>query len=156
STGGNQGFALYQNALPTSGGLDITFNQAQWGTSSVPGDGLAFFLVDGNTTLTQPGAGGGNLGYSAGGVQGVANGLIGIGLDSWGNYATPPAAGSGCGTPGSGAGQSGASPSGPGVTSDMVVIRGPGNGSVGYCWLGSSVMLPELSGSTRANSTHVV
>ena len=31
ATGGNQGFALYQKALPTTGGLDITFNQAQWG-----------------------------------------------------------------------------------------------------------------------------
>lgn len=157
STGGNQGFALYQNALPTSGGLDISFNQAQWGTSSVPGDGLAFFLVDGNTTLTQPGGGGGNLGYSAGNVQGVANGLIGVGLDSWGNYSLPIASGAtGCGGAGTGPGQSGTSPAGPGSTNDRVVVRGPGNGNVGYCWLGSSDTLPELSGSTRANSTHVV
>jgi hypothetical protein len=155
-TGGNQGFALYQNALPTSGGLDISFNQAQWGTTSVPGDGLAFFLVDGSTTLTQPGGGGGNLGYSGGGSQGVANGLIGVGLDSWGNYSIPAAAPIGCGTPGSGPGQSGASPSGPGFTNDRVVIRGPGNGSTGYCWLGSSDTLPELSGTTRAGSTHLV
>src|SRR3954471_2063897 len=156
STGGNQGFALYQNALPTSGGLDITFNQAQWGTSSVPGDGLAFFLVDGATTLTSPGGGGGNLGYSSGGVQGVAKGVIVVGLDSWGNYSLPAAAPIGCGAAGSGVGQSGTSPAGPGATNDRVVIRGPGNGNSGYCWLGSSDTLPELSGPTRAASTHVV
>jgi hypothetical protein len=156
NTGGNQGFALFQNALPTSGGLDITFDQAQWGTTSVPGDGLAFFLVDGDTTLTHPGGGGGNLGYSGGGRQGVDNGLIGVGLDSWGNYSIPAAAPIGCGAPGSGVGQSGASPSGPGFTNDRVVIRGPGNGTTGYCWLGSSDTLPELSGATRAESTHVV
>jgi hypothetical protein len=156
STGGNQGFALFQNALPTSGGLDITFSQAQWGTSTVPGDGLAFFLVDGDTTLTQPGGGGGNLGYSGGGSQGVANGLIGVGLDSWGNYSLPAAAPNGCGAPGSGVGQSGTSPAGPGFTNDRIVIRGPGNGTTGYCWLGSSDTLPELSGATRAESAHVV
>ena len=155
STGGNTGFALYQNTLPTSGGLDISFDQAQWGTSTVPGDGLAFLLVDGNTTLTQPGAGGGNLGYSSGGVQGVANGLIGVGLDSFGNYSTPAAAPIGC-LPGTGAGSSGPVPSGPATTNDRVVIRGPGNGSSGYCWLGSSGTLPELSGATRAASTHLV
>ncbi len=150
STGGNTGFALYQNALPTSGGLDISFNQAQWGTSTIGGDGLAFFMVDGTTTLTHPGGGGGNLGYSSGGVAGVDHGLIGVGLDSFGNYGTAAAAPNGC-LSGTGAGSSG-----PGQQPDRVVIRGPGNGSSGYCYLGASAALPELSGATRASVTHLV
>jgi hypothetical protein len=86
----------------------------------------------------------------------VANGLIGVGLDSWGNYSLPAAAPIGCGAAGSGVGQSGTSPAGPGSTNDRVVIRGPGNGNSGYCWLGSSATLPELSGATRASVTHLV
>jgi hypothetical protein len=155
--GGNQGFALYQHALPTTGGLDITFNQAQWGhtQNTVGGDGLAFFIVDGSTTLTEPGGGGGNLGYSPGnlGGNGVANGLLGIGLDSFGNYSTaltvnPSNSGCAAGT--------GVGSGGPGFEPDRAVVRGPGNGQVGYCWLGSSDQLPELSGATRAESTKVV
>jgi hypothetical protein len=150
---GNTGFALFNEALPTSGGLDISFQQAQYGGSGA--DGLALFLVDGSTDLTQPGAGGGNLGYSPGdqGDTGVDNGLIGIGVDSWGNYSTslavPP--GTNCtaspGEPGS---------AGVGFSPDRIAIRGPGNGTTGYCWLGGTGDLGELSGATRAAATKTV
>ncbi len=150
---GNTGFALFNEALPTSGGLDISFQQAQYGGSGA--DGLALFLVDGSTNLTQPGAGGGNLGYSPGdgGDTGVANGLIGVGIDSFGNYSTsgalPP--GTNCtapvGTPGS---------AGPGFSPNRIAIRGPGNGTTGYCWLGGTGDLGELSGANRAGATKTV
>lgn len=145
------GFALYNRELPTTGGLDITFNQAQYGGAA---DGIAFFLVDGSTDLTQPGASGGGLGYSAGWGggslygTGVENGLIGIGIDRWGNFSAQGSTGSGC-APGYGPGSAG-----PGQTANVVAVRGPGNGSAGYCWLGASANLgTTLQGSTRAEAT---
>lgn len=151
------GFALYNKALPTTGGLDITFEQAQYGGAA---DGIAFFLVDGSTDLTQPGSAGGGLGYSAGWGggsnygTGVENGLIGIGIDRWGNFSAQGSTGSGC-TSGTGPGSAG-----PGQTPNVVAVRGPGNGSAGYCWLGASSNLGSvLAGSTRAEATaevHIV
>lgn len=145
------GFALYNKALPTTGGLDITFDQAQYGGAA---DGIAFFLVDGSTDLTQPGSAGGGLGYSAGWDlgssygTGVDNGLLGIGIDRWGNFSFAGSTGSGCAS-GDGPGSAG-----PGRTPNVVAVRGPGNGSVGYCWLGASADLGSLlEGSTRAEST---
>lgn len=155
---GVSGFALYNRALPTTGGLDITFDQAQYGGSGA--DGISFFLVDGSTNLTEPGATGGGLGYSAGwdgGTgygTGVDNGLLGVGIDKWGNFSAPGSTGSGCAS-GSGVGSPG-----PGQTPNVVAVRGPGNGSAGYCWLGASSSLGSmLGGVTRADATvqvHVV
>ena len=154
---GNGGFALRNVALPTSAGLDISFQQAQWGGSGA--DGLALLLVDGSTNLTQPGSGGGGLGYVPGpSGNGIANGLLGIGIDSWGNYGTFGALpnSTNCtatpGTPGSrGTGQTTIE-----RTPDRVVVRGPGNGTQGYCFLGESATLSEISGATRAAATRTV
>jgi len=155
------GFALYNKALPTTGGLDITFEQAQWGAGSYAADGIAFYLVDGATNLTHPGSAGGGLGYSAGWDlgsnygTGIANGLLGIGIDKWGNFSAPGSTGSGC------AGGSGAGSAGPGQTPNVVAVRGPGNGSVGYCWLTASGDLGTIlyGDNTRAGATvevHIV
>jgi hypothetical protein len=156
TTSGNQGFALYQKALPTAGGIDITFHQAQWGRTALDaGDGQAFFLIDGAFTVTQPGGGGGGLGYAPGdaGGSGIAHGLLGVGIDSFGNYgrvvATNPSGG--C-LPGTGPGSRGE----PTLQPDRVTVRGPGDGTQGYCWLGASEQLPEISGATRAEATNVV
>jgi len=120
------------NALPTGWGLNATFDESQWGGavfdgSGHTGDGISFFLVNGSSSSTSPGNIGGALGY-----VGVTNGLLGIGFDSFGNFSN--VSGSGCteplGTPGS---------PGTGTTiPDQVVIRGPGSGSSGFCWLGAS------------------
>jgi hypothetical protein len=157
---GNGGFALHNVALPTSAGLDISFNEAQWGGSG-GADGLALIMVDGTSNLTQPGSLGGGLGYVPGpfGDSGVPKGLLGIGIDSWGNYGTFGAlpADTDCtatpGTPGSaGTGQTTSQ-----RTPDRVVVRGPGNGTRGYCYLGESPTLPyDLSQTTRAAATHRV
>ena len=146
------GFALYNEALPTTGGLDITFMQSQWGAEGQAADGLAFFLVDGSTNLTEPGLAGGGLGYSAGWYGGSTDGP---GIDKWGNFSDPGATGSGCAS-GSGVGSAG-----PGQTPNVVAIRGPGNGSAGYCWLGASAALGNIlyGDNTRAGAAvevHVV
>ncbi|MEZ5202845.1 MAG: hypothetical protein R2701_00200 [Acidimicrobiales bacterium] len=155
------GFALHNEALPTSGGLDITFQQAQWGAGGYAADGIAFFLVDGATDLTHPGASGGGLGYSAGWDggsnygTGIDNGLLGIGIDKWGNFSAQGSTGSGC-LAGTGPGSAG-----PGQTPNVVSVRGPGNGSAGYCWLGASGDLGTLlyGDNTRAGAAvevHIV
>lgn len=142
---GKSGFALRNEALPSSYGLDITFNMAQWGGNGA--DGIAFFIVDGAVALTQPGSLGGGLGYVPSdyyGVPGVNGALMGIGFDAYGNFSQPDSDGDGC-------------PSVPGVGSQRVVLRGPGQGFSGYCQLAASGPLARpLDDSTRAAATRVV
>ena len=153
--GSSAGFALYNKALPTTGGLDITFDQAQYGGSGA--DGISFFLVDGSADLTEPGAQGGGLGYTAGNdgggnySDGVTHGLLAVGIDKWGNFSAPTSSGSGC------AAGTGSGSQGPGQTPNVVSIRGEGNGTVGYCWLANSADLgTTLSGVDRTKSTALV
>jgi hypothetical protein len=134
---GRTGFAVYNSPVTTAGGLDISFQQSQWGGSDA--DGIAFFMVEGSTNLTSAGGGGGALGYSS-----LTNALLGVGLDSYGNFSTSGAAGTGC------------TDSGPGFVPDRVVIRGPGNGPAGYCFLGSSGAIGNLGAADRASGTHTV
>jgi hypothetical protein len=161
NTTARAGFALYNKALPSTGGLDITFDQAQYGAGGYAADGIAFFLVDGATNLTHPGSAGGGLGYSAGWDlgstygTGIDNGLLGIGIDKWGNFSAQGSTGAGC-APGTGVGSAG-----PGQVANVVSVRGPGNGSNGYCWLGKSADLGTLlyGDNTRAGATvqvHIV
>lgn len=109
------GFALHNEPLPVSAGLDVSFNQAQHSGSGA--DGIAFFLVDGEADLTQPGQLGGALGYT-----GLDHALLGIGLDLHGNFSDSGSDGDGCDPP-------------PGGYSDSVALRGPGHDGDGYCWL---------------------
>ncbi|MGW4384894.1 hypothetical protein, partial [Kitasatospora sp. NPDC004531] len=57
------GAVLFDQALPAGNGLDVTFDQWQYGstTPATPADGIAFFLVNGDVSLTHPGAFGGSL-----------------------------------------------------------------------------------------------
>jgi hypothetical protein len=142
---GLSGFALRNEALPSSYGLDITFNTAQWGGSGA--DGIAFFIVDGTVELTQPGSLGGALGYLPFpfyGTPGVDGALMGIGFDAYGSFSLSDLSGRGC-------------PSLPGVGSQRVVLRGPGQGFDGYCRLAASGPLARpLTASTREAATRVV
>ncbi|SHN27196.1 DUF7507 domain-containing protein [Actinacidiphila paucisporea] len=139
------GAVLYNHALPATQGLDVTFDQWQYGstTPATPADGISFFLVNGDTALTHPGAFGGSLGYaqklpdddpSADFVPGVDRGYLGVGLDVLGNYFGDwEHRGNGC-PPG------GRSPAGtpfriPAPGANMVTVRGPGDGIEGYCFL---------------------
>ncbi|MGK4585833.1 DUF7507 domain-containing protein [Kitasatospora sp. HPMI-4] len=137
------GAVLYNQALPANDGLNVTFDQWQYGstTPNTPADGISFFLVDGDGTLTHPGAFGGGLGYAqklpdddptATFLPGVDRGYLGVGLDVLGNYFGDwEHRGNGCAT---------RSPAGtafrvPAPGANMVTVRGPGDGTEGYCFL---------------------
>ncbi len=85
------GFLLSNDPLPLPAGLDVSFDYYSYDkTSGSPADGLSFFLVNGATTLTAPGAVGGSLGYAQNTTTpGVAGGYLGVGLDEYGNYTNP-------------------------------------------------------------------
>lgn len=78
------------------------YNQRTGSGLSTPGDGIGFFLVDGAATLQQTGAAGAGLGYATNDEdgtgrkareEGVAQGVLGIGLDRFGNFSTQHASG---------------------------------------------------------------
>jgi uncharacterized repeat protein (TIGR01451 family) len=137
------GAVLYNHAIPATQGLDVTFEQWQYGstTPNTPADGISFFLVNGDVALTHPGAFGGSLGYaqklpdddpSAEFLPGVDGGYLGVGLDVLGNYFGDwEHRGNGCAE---------RSPAGtgfriPGPGANMITVRGPGEGIEGYCFL---------------------
>lgn len=95
------GAVLSNDVVQSSLGLDVTFYQWQFGGSDA--DGIGFFLVDGNYEkldykLPTNDQCGGALGYSAINYNtqygqtktwpGVAHGVLGVGLDVYGNYSS--------------------------------------------------------------------
>jgi hypothetical protein len=137
------GAALFDSRIPSSNGLQVTFEQWQYGNDPAfpPADGISFFLTDGVEDLDRPGAFGGSLGYAQKlpddnpanpFVPGVDHGYLGIGLDVLGNYFGDwEQRGNGCAE---------RSPAGtvfrvPAPGANMVTVRGPGDGTVGYCFL---------------------
>lgn len=127
---GEEGGVAFTQTLPTTKGLDVTFNSYQYGGTGA--DGIGFFLAATNPVSPAPpttiGSPGGDLGYSSGtGSTGLADGYLGIGLDVYGNYTNSAFNGTGC-----------TDPSWVGVVPGQVTVRGPGNGTTGYCPLGST------------------
>ncbi|MEU5995388.1 hypothetical protein ABZ806_40975 [Spirillospora sp. NPDC047418] len=136
------GAVLFDAPIPAADGLEVTFEQWQYGnTTRTPADGISFFLTDGAERLTTPGAFGGSLGYAQklpdgrpGGqiVPGVEGGYLGIGLDVLGDYfGDGEMRGNGCERRSPAGTGFQAPPPGPNV----VTARGPGNGAEGYCSL---------------------
>jgi hypothetical protein len=86
-------------ALPTSNGLDITWDSYQFdGTGA---DGISFDLAavdpDDPEPPTSVGPAGGSLGYStSAGSPGVPYGYLGFGADVFGNYESSTYGGLGC------------------------------------------------------------
>jgi hypothetical protein len=147
NSGGSTGAALLDRAFPSSAGLVVTFDEYQYarsGTGLGAADGIGFFMIDGSYTLTQAGpqgnGDGGALGYASidnGSDQaGIANGYLGVGLDVYGNYSSQPYVGTSCTT------SSLAAP-------NHVALRGPGNGTDGYCLLGTAAY-PNLQNAPAA------
>jgi uncharacterized repeat protein (TIGR01451 family) len=144
-----EGGVFASTAVPISNGLDVTFNSYQYGGGGA--DGLAFVLAAVDPANPVPpsviGQPGGSLGYSLqGSTTGLPDGYLGIGFDTFGNYSNK-FEGTGCTDP------SNISSSMPG----QVVVRGPGNGTVGYCPLLSSAATATsakltLRATTRAAS----
>ncbi|MFF3175731.1 hypothetical protein ACFVQ0_24245 [Streptomyces sp. NPDC057900] len=144
---------LYNHALPANQGLVTSFEQWQYGgTTNPPADGISFFLIDGAASLTSPGAFGGSLGYAqklpddnpgATFLPGVNRGYLGVGLDVLGNYFGDwEHRGNGCAT---------RSPAGtsfriPAPGQNMVTLRGPGDGTEGYCFLDATTSNHSTTG----------
>jgi hypothetical protein len=147
---GLEGGIFASTSVPTSQGLDVTFNSYQYG-GSFGADGIAFVLaaVDPANPVTPSviGQSGGSLGYSVQGTQpGLTHGYLGVGIDPYGNYSNK-FEGTGCTDPAN------ISQRMPG----QVVVRGPGNGTAGYCALQSSAATATspalvLRATTRAAS----
>lgn len=140
------GAVLYTEPVLATSGVEISFEQWQYGGNPAfpPADGLSFFLVDGTATLDAPGAFGGSLGYAqklpddnpgAEFLPGVEQGYLGIGLDVLGNYFGDwEHRGDGCAQ----RSPAGTGPLTFGPGSNMVTVRGPGDGTQGYCFLTAS------------------
>ncbi|GAB1820096.1 DUF7927 domain-containing protein [Herbidospora sp. RD11066] len=140
-------------SVPTSQGLDVTFNMYQYGGNGA--DGIAFVAaaVDPASPLSPANIGrpGGSLGYSPfSSGAGLANAYLGFGFDAYGNFSNSSYQGSGCTNPPY------INTSG-GTVPGQVVVRGPGAGTVGYCALNSTATSTtstalKLRGTTRAAS----
>jgi uncharacterized repeat protein (TIGR01451 family) len=153
ATTSQEGGIFASTSIPTSQGLDITFNSYQYGGNGADGIAFALAAVDPANPATPSiiGQSGGALGYSAHAtvtpaLPGLADGYLGIGFDTYGNFSNKYE-GTGCTDPAN-------------ISSQMpgqVVVRGPGNGLVGYCALQSSAATATskslaLRASTRAAS----
>jgi Putative Ig domain/IPT/TIG domain len=146
-----EGGVFASTSVPTSQGLDVTFNSYQYGGTGADGFAFVLAVVDPPNPVTPTAIGqpGGALGYSANQgatLAGLTDGYLGIGFDTFGNYSNKYE-GTGCTDPAN------IAQSMPG----QVVVRGPGNGKVGYCALQSSAATatsPKLTlrASTRAAS----
>jgi hypothetical protein len=127
------GSVFYSVSLPTSQGLDVSFNTYQYDGSGA--DGISFGLAATNpadpTAPASAGALGGALGYSTNGsTAGVPYGYLGLALDVYGNFENSAYGGSSCTVP-SGLTAGTAYP-------ESVTARGPGDGTTGYCILGTT------------------
>ena len=86
SGAGLEGGIFARTSVPTSQGLDVTFNSYQYGGNSPGADGMAFVLaaVDPADPVTPSviGQSGGALGYSAqsSNQTGLSHGYLGVGL----------------------------------------------------------------------------
>ena len=119
---------------PYDVGLIADFDMYMYskGATNAAADGVSFFILDGSASVSTPGAYGGGLGYAPiGGIHGIPGAYLGVGIDELGNFEQSLTDGSGCPPP----------PSLP-LPSPRVGARGPGNGTTGYCLLGSSGVLP--------------
>ncbi|MDX6229436.1 MAG: large repetitive protein, partial [Frankiales bacterium] len=140
---GQEGGLAYSSSVPSSLGLDVSFNSYQYAGSGA--DGIVFFLAASDPTNASAspltlGPAGGHLGYSADaatGTAGLTHAYLGVGLDVFGNFTSHDFAQSTC--PGSTA----ASP-------QSLTVRGPGNDTSGYCLLRTAAAGPLDSGSAVA------
>ena len=155
NSSGKSGAVLYNQAIPSRQGLDITFDEYMYHTTSqgdygsTGADGMSFFLADGAATLDKPGAAGAGLGYASkdddttDGLndkeEGIAQGVLGIGLDMFGNFSKEHAGNREVG------GES--CPKASGGTSDSVTLRGAGAMDSSGKWMDGYCRL-----DTRANA----
>lgn len=128
NTVNSSGGIVYDTPLPVSGGLDVRFDQFQYGQGTNGNEGIAFFLADGSRPVAQIGGGAGSLGYAQTTARaGIDGAYLGVGLDSGGSFSV---AADGRGT--------GCAQVAPGSRPNAVALRGAGQGGTGYCYLSGS------------------
>ncbi|MFZ4693959.1 MAG: lectin-like domain-containing protein [Verrucomicrobiia bacterium] len=111
-------YAFLNSAIRTPSSFSISFEYAMWNGSGA--DGISFFLFDATTPSPSPGSFGGSLGYAQRtGMEGVAGGWLGVGLDNFGNFSNPTEGRIG----------------GPGFIPNSITVRGSGNSTTGYNYL---------------------
>ncbi len=141
STGGNQATSAYYDTAFSSTNATIyaSFEYNSWGGNGA--DGITFFLYDGSSTFGV-GANGGSLGYAQKtGVNGLNGGYLGIAMDEYGNFSN--------GTEGR--------QGGIGFTPDSFSVRGPGQGTTGYDYLGGTGTLStSIDSATRLATPNTV
>ncbi len=144
STGNNQATSAYYDTAFTAANATVyaSFEYQSWGGTGA--DGIVFFLYDGSKAFSV-GANGGSLGYAQKpGVSGLNGGYLGVAIDEYGNFSNPTEARVG----------------GIGFVPDAFVVRGPGDGTTGYDYLGgtnslgTSIDTPNVG--TRPTSTNLV
>ena len=133
---GNRVGTIFSNVtLPTADGLDVTWDSYQYNGTGA--DGISFDFAAANPANPAPptttGPNGGSLGYvTDGGNSGMPNGYLGFGADVYGNFENTSFGGSTC---------TQVSP----ATKESMGVRGPGNGTTGYCLLGQVNLASPLT-----------
>ncbi len=141
------GAVFYNRPIPARAGVDATFELYQYGGTGA--DGITFFLVDGATQLTATGGLGGSLGYAQRYNEvGIVGGYLGIGFDVFGNFfGDGENRGKGCPD-----GQHSPTAASGAIAANAVVVRGPGAGPVGYCYLASTTNPVPNPNGTRSST----
>jgi hypothetical protein len=145
-----------KQSVPITKGIDAVFNTYQYNGNGA--DGIVFYLAATDPYNPQVPAKigylGGSLGYSASitdsqnstigsKASGLSNAYLGIGFDRFGNFSNRAFGGSGC-----------AADSAASAYPNNVTVRGPGNGTTGYCIVSTTAGTP-LAGGGKLSATGV-
>ncbi len=131
NTANNAKAATVPSIFPAAGNyISVEFNHYAYQGGTTGADGIAITLSDYSIPAV-PGGFGGSLGYaqrtdSVPNPPGFAGGWVGVALDEYGNFQNP--------TEGR--------VNGPGAIIQSVGVRGPGNGTSGYRWMGGTASSP--------------
>jgi len=134
-------FVYYNDAVPTQFGLVFNFDFVIWRTStSTRADGLSLVIFDADVDPVEPGGFGGSLGYAPHSdyeLPGLTGGIVGFGIDTYGNFSNPTEGRIG----------------GPGRSPHSIAIRGSMGATryLGYEYITGVYDLPVFSTGGAAN-----
>jgi len=140
-----------KQSVPITKGIDAIFDSYQYNgapdQTGITADGIVFYLAATDpynpAVPTQIGMLGGSLGYSGTkSGSGLAHAYLGIGLDRYGNFNHPDFEGNGCSL----------TPTRVRYP-DSVTVRGPGNGTTGYCVVKSTANTPLTGSLSKVGAT---
>lgn len=151
---------LYNQPVISKNGLHVSFDYYMYHESDTgldtPGDGISFFLTDGAATLKQAGAAGAGLGYATNdedGIgsrerfEGVSQGVLGIGLDRFGNFSTQNASETKDRVTGGDDCRQWSNPQG----SNSVTVRGKGSADSDGTWTKGYCIVASTNVSSKVN-----